>query len=110
MSMRTIQRPFTVSCLAALLAASSGAALAQTVAIDTDDIGGTVNGPAGPEAGVWVIAETDAFATRYAKIVVTDDQGRYVDSRSAARRLHASGCAATGSSIRRKSPAAPAKR
>ena len=51
---------------------------AQTVAIDTDDIGGTVNGPAGPEAGVWVIAETDDFDTRYAKIVVTDDQGRYV--------------------------------
>ena len=34
---------------------------AQTVAVDNDDIGGTVNGPAGPEAGVWVIAETDDF-------------------------------------------------
>ena len=29
-----------------------------TVAIDNDDIGGVVRGPAGPEAGVWVIAET----------------------------------------------------
>ena len=41
--MRTIFRPFTVSCLATLLAASGGA-VAQTVAIDNDDIGGTVNG------------------------------------------------------------------
>ena len=32
----------------------------------------------GPEAGVWVIAETNAFQTRFAKIVVTDDRGRYV--------------------------------
>jgi hypothetical protein len=47
-------------------------------AIDPDDIGGTVRGPDGPEAGVWVIAETDAFHTRFVKIVVTDEQGRYV--------------------------------
>ncbi|HEY3515522.1 MAG TPA: carboxypeptidase-like regulatory domain-containing protein, partial [Gammaproteobacteria bacterium] len=76
-------RPFTVSCLATLLAACGGSggepsATASTVAIDNDDIGGTVNGPAGPEAGVWVIAETSDLPTRYAKIVVTDDQGRYV--------------------------------
>jgi len=48
------------------------------VAIDNDDIGGVVTGPNGPEAGVWVIAETRDLPTRYAKIVVTDDQGRYV--------------------------------
>ena len=76
--MRTFRRPFTVLCLATWLAAGAGVAVAQRVAIDNDDIGGTVNGPAGPEGGVWVIAETDAFQTRYAKIVVTDDQGRYV--------------------------------
>jgi hypothetical protein len=52
---------------------------AQTrVAIDGDDIGGVVTGPHGPEAGVWVIAETRDLPTRYAKMVVTDDQGRYV--------------------------------
>ena len=34
--------------------------------------------PNGPEAGVWVIAETDDFDTRFRKIVVTDDAGRYV--------------------------------
>jgi hypothetical protein len=51
---------------------------AVTVAIDSDDIGGVVTSSAGPEAGVWVIAETNAFQTRFAKIVVTDDQGRFV--------------------------------
>ena len=34
--------------------------------------------PSGPEAGVWVIAETTELPTKYAKMVVTDDQGRYV--------------------------------
>jgi hypothetical protein len=48
------------------------------VAIDGDDIGGVVTGPHGPEAGVWVIAETHDTPTRYAKMVVTDDKGRYV--------------------------------
>jgi hypothetical protein len=32
----------------------------------------------GPEAGVWVIAETTELGTRFAKIAVTDDHGRYV--------------------------------
>ncbi len=48
------------------------------VPIDNDDIGGIVTGPGGPEAGVWVIAETTELPTRFARIVVTDDQGRYV--------------------------------
>jgi hypothetical protein len=48
------------------------------VAIDADDIGGVVTGPGGPEAGVWVIAETRDLPVRYIKIVVTDDRGRYV--------------------------------
>jgi Carboxypeptidase regulatory-like domain len=53
---------------------------AQQVAIqiDKDDIGGVVTSPNGPEAGVWVIAETTELPTKYAKTVVTDDQGRYV--------------------------------
>jgi hypothetical protein len=49
-----------------------------TVQIDNDDIGGGVTSKNGPEAGVWVIAETTDLGTRFAKIVVTDDQGRYV--------------------------------
>jgi len=48
------------------------------VAIDNDNIGGVVTSTNGPEAGVWVIAETTDLPTKYAKIVVTDDQGRYV--------------------------------
>ena len=48
------------------------------VAIDNDDIGGVVSGASGPEAGVWVIAETTELPTKFARIVVTDDQGRYL--------------------------------
>src|SRR5882724_7755402 len=43
-----------------------------------DSISGTVTSSAGPEAGVWVIAETTDLPTRYIKEVVTDDQGRYL--------------------------------
>src|SRR4051812_46775409 len=50
----------------------------EPVAIDEDDLGGVVTSANGPEAGVWVIAETADLPTRYAKIVVTDDKGRYV--------------------------------
>jgi len=45
---------------------------------DGEDISGVVTGPDGPEAGVWVIAETHDLGTRFARIVVTDDEGRYV--------------------------------
>jgi hypothetical protein len=48
-----------------------------TVALDPDDIGGVVTSSKGPEAGVWVIAETTELPTKFARIVVTDDQGRY---------------------------------
>jgi hypothetical protein len=46
--------------------------------VDADDIGGVLTGARGPEAGVWVIAETAGQPVRYAKIVVTDDSGRFV--------------------------------
>src|SRR5512146_2879737 len=48
------------------------------VRIDSDDLGGVVRSAKGPEAGVWVIAETTDLPTRFAKIVVTDDRGRYL--------------------------------
>ena len=51
---------------------------AAEVKIVSDDIGGVVTSSKGPEAGVWVIAETKDLSTGYRKIVVTDDQGRYV--------------------------------
>src|SRR4029078_13264754 len=52
--------------------------VATAGAIDADDIGRTVRRPKGPEAGVWVIAETTDLPTRFTRSVVTDDQGRYV--------------------------------
>src|SRR5215217_9234054 len=56
----------------------SAKAQQATISIDNDDIGGVVRGASGPEAGVWVIAETTDLPTKFAKMVVTDDQGRYV--------------------------------
>jgi len=67
--------------LAAIAAAAflGAAPLAHAqVDIGVTDLGGTVTGAKGPEAGVWVIAETTDLPTKFAKIVVTDDQGRYV--------------------------------
>ncbi len=65
----------------AFLAASATRLSSQqsaAVAIDNDDIGGVVTSSKGPEAGVWVIAETRDLPTRFARMVVTDDRGRYV--------------------------------
>jgi hypothetical protein len=71
-----------------LLIAVSGLSIAVLVAmkpsraprlqVGANDIGGTVTGPKGPEAGVWVIAETHDLPTKFVRIVVTDDQGRYL--------------------------------
>jgi hypothetical protein len=57
---------------------TAGQQPAGAPAIDADDIGGVVTGAQGPEAGVWVIAETRNLPTRFIKSVVTDDRGRYV--------------------------------
>ena len=68
-------------CLGLLLLAwmfATPHAQQPAVAIDNNDIGGIVSGPSGPEAGVWVIAETLDLPVRYIKSVVTDDRGRYV--------------------------------
>jgi len=73
--------------IAALLAAAVAIPLGRTSAkqnssagirIKNDDIGGTVTSSNGPEAGVWVIAETNDLPTHYIKEVVTDDRGRYL--------------------------------
>jgi hypothetical protein len=50
----------------------------DSVRIGNDDIGGVVSSSKGPEAGVWVIAETTDLPTRFIRTVVTDDRGRYV--------------------------------
>src|SRR5207237_685773 len=51
---------------------------AAMVATGAPDVGGVVTSSNGPEDGVWVIAETTELPTKFAKAVVTDDQGRYV--------------------------------
>ncbi|MGC2411639.1 MAG: carboxypeptidase-like regulatory domain-containing protein [Stellaceae bacterium] len=60
------------------LRAQQAAAPAPAVQIDDKSIGGVVTSRLGPEAGVWVIAETKDLGTRFAKSVVTDERGRYV--------------------------------
>ncbi|MEP7305512.1 MAG: carboxypeptidase-like regulatory domain-containing protein [Acidobacteriota bacterium] len=55
----------------------SGSALQSRRAASDGYIGGTVRSSQGPEAGVWVIAETKELPTNFIKIVVTDDQGRF---------------------------------
>src|SRR5262245_53556456 len=71
-----------LSTLVALILSSLALVTAQrgggTLLIDPDDIGGIVTSSKGPEAGVWVIAETSELPTKFARMVVTDDQGRYV--------------------------------
>lgn len=67
-------------CLAVLAGCESkepGPEIAD-IAIDDDDIAGIVTSSSGVEAGVWVIAETDDLGTRFVRIVVTDDNGRYL--------------------------------
>src|SRR3972149_6730260 len=59
-------------------AVTASGPVVQTIPMDADDISGVVTSASGPEAGIWAIAETDAFATRFARIVVTDDAGRYL--------------------------------
>jgi hypothetical protein len=68
------------SLLAVAVAATlaSCAKQAPPIPIDADDIAGVVTSANGPEAGVWVIAETSDFETLYMRSVVTDDAGRYV--------------------------------
>jgi hypothetical protein len=69
-----------LTCILALSTPALLPASAQQAAVQVgaSDIGGTVSGPNGPEAGVWVIAETSDLPTRFIKSVVTDEQGRYL--------------------------------
>ena len=60
----------------------AGFLVAQTstssVKVKSNEIGGVVSSSKGPEAGVWVIAETNDLPTKFVRIVVTDDEGRYL--------------------------------
>ncbi len=82
-----VKRPSLESLVtAAFLAVPSAVPLAlhaqpvstAAVSVGANDLGGVVTGAHGPEAGVWVIAETADLPTKYTKIVVTDDQGRFL--------------------------------
>ena len=65
--------------LTALLAAVPVTAVqGQRNVSPTGYITGVVQSSRGPEAGVWVIAETKDLPTNLIKIVVTDDQGRFM--------------------------------
>src|SRR5262245_44141304 len=64
--------------LLGLVAATPASAQQPSGTGGATGIGGVVTGASGPEAGVWVIAETSDLPTKFARIVVTDDQGRYL--------------------------------
>jgi len=74
---RTLRWGFGAA-IAALVAACATGDSGGEVSIGEADLGGVVTSANGPEAGVWVIAETTGLPTKYAKMVVTDDKGRYV--------------------------------
>ena len=83
MTRRVLSAGLTLLGVAALLAVSLGrTSPRQTgqhgIHINSNDIGGVVASSKGPEAGVWVVAETTDLPTRYIKEVVTDDRGRYL--------------------------------
>jgi hypothetical protein len=65
-------------CMAAWMGRSNGQQGSPSMSVKADEIGGVVSSSKGPEAGVWVIAETTDLPTRYIKEVVTDDRGRYL--------------------------------
>jgi len=76
--MRTIRLWCIAAAMVALATVSAWPLDAQGVPIGGADIAGVVTGPNGPEAGVWVIAETHDLQTKFVRIVVTDDRGRYL--------------------------------
>ncbi|MEE8131153.1 MAG: hypothetical protein V3T48_12735 [Vicinamibacterales bacterium] len=67
-----------VVAAAMVVAAGDGSVSGVQSPVGAESLGGIVNGPRGGEAGVWVIAETDDLDTRFRKIVVTDDDGRFL--------------------------------
>ena len=84
--MRSARYGFILSAIAIAVATHMLAARATNLSshpgvsmqVGPNDIGGVVSSSKGPEAGVWVIAETTDLPTRYIKEVVTDDRGRYL--------------------------------
>ena len=67
-----------VVALLAACAAQMGSGAGEGGDVRANELGGVVTSAKGPEAGVWVIAETTDLPTKFTKIVVTDDRGRYL--------------------------------
>src|SRR6202043_924906 len=72
-------------CISGCLAAAHylrpmQASASPAVQVDKSSIGGIVMNASGqkPEAGVWVVAETKSLPVPFRKIVVTDDEGRFL--------------------------------
>src|SRR5215470_12996364 len=82
MSKRILYRVVQIAAGLLLGASVSGVkaqrSVGEAASIDNDDISGVVTSTKGPEGGVWVIAETTELPTKFVKIVVTDDGGRYL--------------------------------
>ena len=80
MAYRTHVAWFTVVAVAVVAAVLSAFTTLQapTGADESGDLAGVVQSSGGVEAGVWVIAETNDLDTRFRKIVVTDDDGRFL--------------------------------
>src|SRR5437879_6404062 len=82
--MKTIYFPYlATACVSLLLAAcqapSGGSqSAASGPRAGGSEIGGVVTSANGAESGVWVIAETNDLPTKFVRIVVSDDRGRYV--------------------------------
>jgi len=78
MSRSSARAWITLALFAALTPGAAAQPLDPAPAPGANDLAGVVTSADGPEAGVWVIAETTDLPTKFAKIVVTDERGRYV--------------------------------
>jgi len=76
--MKSITKLYFAMLAAGVIALLAACAGQMGNGVGSSDLGGVVSGPKGPEAGVWVIAETTDLPTKFAKIVVTDASGRYL--------------------------------
>jgi len=79
--MKLLRRvPVVIGVLGHLTACSAGEPSTSSGATDPDGFieGRVVSADGAGEAGVWVIAETESLPTPYRRIVVTDDDGRFV--------------------------------
>jgi len=73
-----VARLLAAGAIGALVACQTPQGAHEAPQVGSAELGGIVASANGPEPGVWVIAETTDLPTKFAKVVVTDDQGRYL--------------------------------